>query len=167
MNEALQLFAAVALVGGVATALMDLGSALLNQLAGVPMPNYAMVGRWVGHMPSGRFRHPAIAVAAPVRHERWIGWAVHYMTGVAFAALLLLIWGDAWIANPTLAPALIVGLGSVAAPFLLMQPAMGAGIAARRTPDPVTARRRSLINHGLFGLGLYVAGWAAHLLCAP
>ncbi|TJY58891.1 DUF2938 domain-containing protein [Sinimarinibacterium sp. CAU 1509] len=164
--DALQLSATAVLVGVLATAVMDVGSVLLKQLVGVPMPNYVMVGRWVGHMPAGRFRHRAIAAAAPVRGERWIGWAVHYTTGVVFAALLLLIWGDAWIANPTFAPALIVGLGSVAAPFLLMQPAMGAGIAARKTPDPVTARRRSLINHSLFGLGLYVSGWAVHLLYA-
>ena len=51
-------------------------------------------------------------------------------------------------------PALTVGIGSVAAPFLLMQPAMGAGIAASRTPRPSAARMRSLVTHGVFGVGL-------------
>jgi hypothetical protein len=50
----------------------------------------------------------------------------------------------------------------VAAPFLLLQPALGAGIAASRTPRPNVARRRSLVTHLVFGLGLYLAaeGWA-------
>ena len=46
------------------------------------------------------------------------------------------------------------------APFLLMQPCMGAGIAASRTPHPASARVHSLINHAVFGLGLYLFGWA-------
>lgn len=153
-------------VGTLATATMDLGSLLLRRFAGVPVPNYAMVGRWVGHMAGGRFRHAAIAAAPAVRGERALGWTVHYLTGIAFAALLLAICGLEWLRAPTLAPALAVGLASVAAPFLLMQPAMGAGIAARRTPDPATARRRSLINHALFGLGLYAAGWIVRLAFA-
>ncbi|MEW6332336.1 MAG: DUF2938 family protein, partial [Pseudomonadota bacterium] len=42
-----------------------------------------------------------------------------------------------------------------AAPFLVMQPGMGAGIAARRTPRPAAARVQSLVTHAIFGLGLY------------
>jgi hypothetical protein len=38
-----------------------------------------------------------------------------------------------------------------------MQPGMGMGIAASRTPRPNAARLRSLITHMSFGVGLYVA----------
>lgn len=38
-----------------------------------------------------------------------------------------------------------------------MQPAMGAGIAAANTPTPWKNRLRSLANHAVFGLGLYLA----------
>lgn len=89
---------------------------------------------------------------------------VHYLTGFAFAALLVGIQGESWLHQPTLAPALMVGIGTVAAPFLLMQPGMGAGFAARRTPNPASARLQSLITHGVFGLGLYAAGWMTRLL---
>ncbi|MFM4830667.1 hypothetical protein D3C87_798680 [compost metagenome] len=53
-----------------------------------------------------------------------------------------------------------MGIGTVVAPFLLMQPCMGAGIAASRTPYPASVRLHSLITHGVFGLGLYLSGWA-------
>lgn len=152
------------LIGIGATAVMDLCSVILARLGAMPMSNYALVGRWVAYMPRGRFRHDAIASAAPMPGERTIGWCVHYLTGVAFAGLLLALWGIDWAHRPTLAPALIVGLVTVAAPFLLMQPGMGAGIAASRTPRPGAARIRSLVNHALFGFGLYASGWALRLL---
>lgn len=122
------------------------------------------VGRWLAHMPRGRFRHEAIDAAPPVRGEGPIGWTAHYLTGIVFAAVLLALWGLDWARHPTVGPALIVGIGSVAAPFLLMQPGMGAGIAAGRTPKPGAARLRSLVTHGVFGLGLYAAAWAVRLL---
>jgi hypothetical protein len=40
-----------------------------------------------------------------------------------------------------------------------MQPGMGAGIAASRTPRPVAARMQSLLTHIIFGLGLYASAW--------
>lgn len=46
-----------------------------------------------------------------------------------------------------------------------MQPGMGAGIAASRTPNPRAARLQSLVTHAVFGLGLYLAGLATHFLC--
>jgi len=38
-----------------------------------------------------------------------------------------------------------------------MQPAMGAGFAASRTPAPMKNRIRSVANHAVFGLGLYLS----------
>ena len=113
-------------------------------------------------MARGRFRHEAIAASPPVLGERLIGWTAHYLIGIAFAGMLLGIWGLEWLRQPTLGPALLAGVGSVAAPFLLMQPGMGAGIAARRTRRPGAARLPSLVPPAGFGLGLYVAGWAAN-----
>jgi hypothetical protein len=144
------------LVGVGATAFMDLWSLVRRSLLGVPLPNYAHVGRWIGHMRHGCFRHDAIGRATPVAHEALVGWSAHYAIGIAFASLLPALRGAAWFGDPTLPPALAVGIGTVLAPFLLMQPGMGAGIAASRTPRPALARVHSLATHAMFGLGLYV-----------
>ena len=155
----------VTLVIGVgATAVMDVWGIARTSLLGIAAPNYGMVGRWIAYMPRGRFIHDSIAAAAPVSGERVIGWAAHYLIGVVFAAALIGFWGIAWLQYPTLVPALIVGIATVAAPFLLMQPGMGAGIAGSRTPRPAATRLQSLITHAVFGLGLYVSGWAAHFI---
>jgi hypothetical protein len=142
----------------------DLWAIVRRRLLGVPLPNYALVGRWLAHIPRGRFRHDSIAAADEARGERLIGWMAHYLIGIAFAAVLLGVWGLEWVHQPTFLPALIVGIVTVAAPFLVMQPGMGAGIAASRTPRPAAARFQSLATHAIFGLGLYAAGWATNLL---
>ena len=154
------------LIGIGATAVTDLWSIVRRVAFRVPFPHFGMVGRWFVHLARGRFRHESIAAATAVRHEHLIGWTAHYLIGIAFAALLVAIWGVSWIHQPTLAPALIVGLGTVAFPFLLMQPGMGAGIAASRAPNPTTARIQSLVTHGVFGLGLYVAALTVRALAS-
>ena len=152
------------LTGIGATAVMDLWGVARKPLLGTPAPDYGLVGRWLAYLPRGRFRHERISATPAVRGERLIGWSAHYLVGVAFAGVLLAIWGLEWTRHPTLAPALAVGIGSVAAPFLLMQPGMGAGIAASRTPRPSAARLQSLVTHAIFGFGLYAAGWITSFL---
>jgi hypothetical protein len=147
------------LVGCGATAIVDLWALLRQSLFRIPLPDFGHLGRWLGHMPSGTFRHAAIAAAAPVRGERPIGWIAHYVIGVSFAALLLAISGMQWLRAPSLGPALAVGLATVVAPWFIMQPAFGAGIAGSRTPRPAQVRLQSLLTHAVFGVALYLAGW--------
>lgn len=160
MVESLEPAVRAMLVGAGATALLDLWTLLRTRLLRVPAPDYGLVGRWIAHLARGRFRHDAIAASPRVWNERAIGWIAHYLIGIAFAAVLLALWGLAWARDPTLGPALAVGIGSVVAPFLVMQPGMGAGIAARRTPRPAAARMQSLVTHAVFGVGLYGAAHA-------
>ncbi len=153
-------FVAIALVGIGATAFLDLWALARKALFGIALTNYALVGRWIGHFRRGRLRHASISSAAGIRGELFIGWMAHYLIGIAFAALLAVFPGTQWFREPTLLPAVIVGVLTVTVPFLLMQPAMGAGIAASRTPDPRAARFQSLATHTIFGLGLYFAAAA-------
>jgi hypothetical protein len=157
-------YATYALLLGVgATALMDLWAIVRRRLFGITPLSYGLVGRWLAYLTRGRFRHDSIAASPPVRGEQVIGWIAHYVIGIAFAAILLVVWGLDWVRQPTIIPALIVGIGSVAAPFLVMQPGMGAGVAASRTPRPAAARLQSLITHAIFGLGLYATAWITSL----
>ena len=157
MSEAVEFALRTLWIGVGATVLMDLGSVLRRRLFGIASLDYAFVGRWLVHLTRGRFFHDPIAKSPRVSGERVIGWTAHYLIGIAFAAVLVAGWGLAWARQPTLGPALIVGIGSLVAPFCVMQPAMGAGFAARRTPRPAMARFQSLVTHGIFGVGLYLA----------
>jgi hypothetical protein len=157
VNQELEIFVRPMLVGGGATVVMDLWALLLRRGFGIPSLDYRLLGRWIGHFPRGRFVHNNVAQSPPVPGERLIGWSAHYAIGIAFAALLLTIWGLEWARRPTLLPALIVALVTLVAPFLVMQPAMGAGIAASRTPKPNIARLRSVITHTVYGIDLYAS----------
>jgi len=148
------------LIGAGATLVMDLWATLLRQW-GVPSLNFALLGRWVGHLPSGRWMHASIASAAPVRGELWIGWCVHYAIGMTFSAALLWIYGLEWARSPSLRQALFVGIVTTVAPLFVLQPAMGAGVASSKTSRPAFNALKSVVTHAVFGLGLYLAAVAA------
>ena len=152
-----ELAVSVVAVGVGATLMVDAWALVRRGLLGQPLPNWAFVGRWFANVARGRFHHRAIAAAKPVAGESAIGWSSHYLTGIAFAALLPVVNGASWFAAPTPLSALAVGVATVAAPFFILQPGMGAGIAGSRTPRPAATRLQSLMTHAVFGLGLYFA----------
>lgn len=160
MSETLEFARRAVLIGAGATLVMDVWAALLRQF-GVPSLNLDFLGRWIGHLARGHWMHVSIAAAAPIRGERWIGWCAHYPIGVAFSALLLWRYGLEWAQSPSVLPALFVGIATVIAPLLVLQPAMGAGIASWKTPRPFFSSVKSLATHTVFGLGMYLAALAA------
>jgi hypothetical protein len=147
----------IGFIGLGATLVMDLWAAALARLLKVSGLDYRLVGRWIGHMPRGRFAHDTIVEAVPTPNEKWLGWAAHYVTGIAFAWLFASLVDQDWFAAPRPEVAVLFGLGTVVFPFLVMQPAFGFGVAASRAADPLTARLRSLTTHAVFGFGLYLA----------
>jgi hypothetical protein len=159
MAEPLEFVLRALVIGGGATVAMDVWAMFRQRLFGQRGLDYALVGRWLGHLARGRFRHHSIGASPLIAGERLLGWSAHYAIGIAFAAVLLAIWGLGWARGPTLGPALAVGIGSVAAPFFVMQPALGFGVAASRSPRPWAARWQSLATHAVFGLGLYASAW--------
>jgi hypothetical protein len=144
-------------VGLGATFVLDLWTVVLNRVFAIPLPNYCFIGRWLRHMASGAFAHPSIAAAPQQPAECPIGWIAHYTIGVLFALALVVLATPQWLQSPTLTPALIFGIVTVGFPFFIMHPAFGLGLAASKAPNPMQARLRSLMNHVVFGIGLYLS----------
>lgn len=163
METKIDFIANAVLLGAGATLMFDLCGLALKYLFGIPPSDICLIGRWLRYMPEGVFRHADIRAAAPKRWECPAGWIGHYSIGISFAALFLAWAGGGWLAAPQPVPAIAFGIVTVVAPFFVMQPALGLGAAASRTPNPGLARLRSLMNHTAFGVGLYVsallAGW--------
>ena len=151
-------------VGLGATLVMDLWAIFLKRAFNTPSPNYCFVGRWLRYMPEGIFRHNSIAAAPPKPAECAVGWVAHYVIGVVFALSLVFLASSRWLQEPTLLPALILGLATVTIPFFVMQPSFGLGAASSKTPNPTQARLRSLMNHAVFGLGLYISALAINFV---
>lgn len=149
-----------AALGAGASVLMDLWNLALRRVAGVRSLDYGLLGRWILHLPSGRFAHDPIGKAAPRKGERVVGWTAHYTIGVGFAVAFVALVSAAWLGRPTPLPALAFGVVTVVFPYFLLQPALGFGVASARTPHPAQARLKSLATHTVFGLGLYLVALA-------
>ena len=145
-------------IGG--TIALDVWAHSLKAVAGTPATNWAMVGRWLGHMKDGRFVHEAIGKAAPVRRELLLGWAFHYGIGIAYGVLLVAMQGPAWLENPTLLAPLMLSWAFLVAPYFVMMPGLGFGIAGSRTPKPNVTRIKSVLSHTAFGLGMFATALA-------
>ena len=146
----------IVLIGLGATLTFDLWAQFLKRAFKITPSNICLVGRWLRYMPEGIFRHSNIASTPRKSAECMVGWIAHYMIGVTLAAAFVILVGMNWLQHPTLIPAVVFGIVSVMAPFFIMQPSFGLGFAASKTPNPMQARIRSLMNHTAFGVGLYL-----------
>ena len=141
-------------IGG--TAAMDVWALALKSAFGVALPNWGLVGRWFAHLGKGRLVHDDIAKASAIGNEITIGWIAHYAIGILYAAVLIWLAGPQWLQSPTFPPALIIGLVTVGAGWFILQPGMGAGIAASKRPNPWTIRMLNIAAHIVFAGGLYI-----------
>ena len=162
MPSATHLVCAV-LIGLGATLAIDLWGLVLKRGFGIVSLNYCLLGRWLLHMPEGTLVHRSIAAARPKPYECSVGWSAHYLIGTVFGLAFVLIVSAGWLERPTLLPALVFGVVTVAMPWLVMQPSFGLGVAASKAPKPTQARLKSLMTHTVFGVALYL--WA--VLLAP
>ena len=158
MPEPLDLLAPAIAMGVAGSALMDLWSAVLRRRFGIPTLDYRLLGRWIGHLAKGRFAHQRIAVAEPVPRRARPGLGrplcdrgdVRARTGGPRRprrGSTRRRSGRPWPSASARS----------SAPWFVMQPAMGAGIAGSRTPNPTATRLRNLGTHVVYGLGLYAA----------
>jgi hypothetical protein len=151
---------AALVIGAGATLFVDVWNLGVARMLGIPSLSSCLLGRWVLHMRSGVFRHRAIGSAAAKPFECQTGLMTHYAIGVGLAGTFLLL-APHWLSSPTLGPALLYGVATVAMPFFVMQPALGLGIASAATRRPGQARLKSLATHTAYGVGLYLWGHVA------
>jgi len=150
-------------IGLLATALIDLWAVVLWAVFKQPLANWAFVGRWAGHAAKLTFFHNSIKDAAPIRSEYLLGWLFHYGTGAIFGATFACLVGADWFNDPHAVPGWAFGVLTVGFAWFLLQPGMGAGWAASKTPRPWKVRFLGLVSHSIFGLGL----WLGALLLLP
>ncbi|WP_337269313.1 DUF2938 domain-containing protein [Oryzifoliimicrobium ureilyticus] len=144
-----------ALIGAGATILMDIWAFLYAVAVKENSPNWAPIGRWFRHLGKGKVFHTDIGLAEPYDHELVLGWIGHYAVGIIYGIAFVLMMGEGWLDMPRFLPAWIFGLVTVAFGWFLLQPGLGIGWAASKTPNPNKVRLLNLIGHTVFGFGLY------------
>ncbi|MER8387119.1 DUF2938 domain-containing protein [Mesorhizobium sp. M1380] len=156
----LEMFWRGALIGMAATVLIDAWSIVLSKIFKQPLANWAMIGRWAGHTRRFKFFHSSIREAEPVGSEYTFGWVVHYGVGAIFGIAFGYLMGLMWFAVPAIVPAWIFGIVTIGFSWFLLQPGLGVGWAASKTPRPWKTRFLNILSHSIFGVGL----WGAALL---
>lgn len=154
MNLSTTFFQALYLGIG-ATIIMDIWLLTLK-IFKVPTLNFAFLGRWVGWIFHRKIIHQSIAQSPQIKGEYLLGWIAHYSVGLIFALSFLFIVSSDWLSHPQFYSALLFGVVTVLIPFFIMQPAMGSGFASSKTPRPFLNCLKSLMNHSVFGCGLYL-----------
>jgi hypothetical protein len=145
------------LIGIIATFVIDIWAIFVKRMLRLPTANWALVGRWFGYLPRGKFIHRPIADSAAIPNELTIGWIAHYVTGIFYGVAYLGIVQGILSRSPTMTSALSFGLLTLVAPWLILQPGMGAGVFASRTPRPGVMRLVNVSMHAIFGASLYAA----------
>jgi hypothetical protein len=145
-----------AVVGVVATICVDIWAVIAKRVLGLPTANWAMVGRWFGHISRGHLIHRPIANSAAIANELAIGWIGHYAIGIFYGLAYLYIVHALLMGEASFISALGFGLATLIAPWLVMQPAMGAGVFASRAPRPAVTRLVNVSMHAVFGAALYL-----------
>ena len=149
------------LFGGLfATVAIDIWATFANRLLKFPRTNWAMVGRWLGHIPSGQLTHISISSSPVIKYENVAGWAFHYFIGLSYAAFYVVLVVTCMEGVPTLLSAWVFGLTTVLSPWFVMQPGLGLGVCAVKATQPGLVRMNNLIIHSIFGVVLYYS-WVA------
>lgn len=154
----------IILTGIIATALLDAWAVFYQVVAGQAATNWGLVGRWIAGIPKGLFIQHGIANAKTVANEKTIGWSAHYIIGIIYAWLYLLMAREIFASQPGITSALGFGLATVIAPWFILQPGMGLGVCARKTPKPWLKRLSSILAHSVFGIGLFLGWWLYQLV---
>jgi len=152
------------IVGILATVTMDVVAVIALRLGiagrGPRRTGPDLIGRWIGYLLRGKFRHTDILQTPPLRGELLLGLAGHYSIGIVLTLVYvgLVVAGRA---TPTALSAILYGTATTVFPWFLMFPSQGMGWLGRDAPGNAHLARVSLFNHIVFGLGL--ALWMAVL----
>ena len=121
------------------------------------------LGRWIGYMLQGQFRHEDITKAEPIPHEEGIGVAAHYAIGLVLGAGYAFLLRVPQPRRSSLPLAAAYGVATTVFPWFWMFPARGQGVMGLRDGD-LRVPAFALCSHVGYGLGLGVGLQAASRL---
>ena len=146
----------VLLAGVIATASMDVLSAIAIRLRLLAPLSPKVIGRWFASVARAHPLHEDIARAASRSNELAIALPGHYAIGIFLTALFVLMANRIGWPEKSLSPALAFGLCTSVFPWLLMFPAMGYGFFGAHGPEGTRLFVSSLVSHVFFGLGIWL-----------
>ena len=141
----------ISIAGILACVILDLWQRFLFLALKIPPSNWAMVGRWLFlFLKSMLWIQRDLSDQPPVRNELYIGWGFHYAVAILYALLFFFLFQEGFV-SLSISDGLVFGIISVIVPWFFFMPAMGVGVFANKTPNPLLACILALIAHTIFG----------------
>src|SRR5206468_12411897 len=145
------------MLGILATVTMDVVAVIAFRLGiagrGPRRTGPDLIGRWIGYVLRGKFRHTDILQTPPLRGELVLGLAAHYLIGILLTLVYLGLLVVAH-ATPTALNAILYGTATTVLPCFLMFPSQGMSWLGRDAPGDAHLARIRLVNHIIFALGI-------------
>ena len=142
------------LIGIGSCAVFDLWQRLFQVFTTIPPTNWSLVGRWfIGLISKGRLFASQLAEQPKEKYETFAGWFVHYAVAVVYAGVFGFLI-DLGFLHSTPVDGLAFGIASVVVPWFFFMPAMGNGVLANKTLNPILSCALALMMHSIFGLSL-------------
>jgi hypothetical protein len=120
------------IVGILATVTMDVVAVIALRLGiaggGPRRTGPDLIGRWIGYLLRGKFRHTDILQTPPLRGELVLGLAAHYSIGIVLTLVYLGLLVVAH-ATPTALSAILYGTATTVFPLVSHVPITGDGLA--------------------------------------
>ncbi|MDC3234462.1 DUF2938 domain-containing protein [Candidatus Puniceispirillum sp.] len=144
----------IVIVGVFACFVFDVWQRFFHWFTAIPPSNWAIVGRWaIGLMTNGQLMVRDLDFRPVRRNELSVGWLVHYVIAVVYAAIFMLLI-KANILAAGFADGLFFGMISVVVPWFFFLPCLGKGIMGRLTPNPPLVCALALMMHSIFGAAI-------------
>src|SRR5438477_1945477 len=120
------------IVGILATVTMDVVAMVALRLGitgrGTRRTGPDLIGRWIGYLLQGKFRHTDILQTPPLRGELLLGLVAHYSIGIVLSLVYLGLLVVAH-ATPTAFSAILYGTATTVFPLVSHVPITGDGLA--------------------------------------
>lgn len=137
----------------------DIGRTIYQWATGFPPVNWSVTGRWFLMVLQGQPYVPDVGTAPSLPHELISGHVAYYAISVVFAGAYLTLL-RLTKREPSAWNGLLFGWVTMAFPFFVQMPLMGAGVMASATATPWLVIGRTLVHHSSFGLGLAIGALA-------
>ena len=142
------------LIGIGSCAVFDLWQRLFQVFTTIPPTDWSLVGRWfIGLISKGRLFASQLAEQPKEKYETFAGWFVHYAVAVVYAGVFGFLI-DLGFLHSTPVDGLAFGIASVVVPWFFFMPAVGNGVLANKTLNPILSCALALMMHSIFGLSL-------------
>ena len=143
------------LISFLSVGVIDLWQRIVHGLGGSAPTDWAIIGRWLLMIFSHRIIvNTQLQETDAYSNERAIGWVFHYFVGGVYVIAYVILWKICGIISTTIWDGFVFGAISVVVPWFFFMPAIGAGILARKTANPVFVCISAFATHSIFGVSI-------------